>query len=190
MIFFKYEIKQGTHAEFVDFWSIQYDTSQDAPYEKNIAKPLTAGKIRELFVWKNGSPLSELKAKSVEKNFVEKAGLLAKLPANDGAAEFLARFPNGGAIWRIFWLHCWQPERFPIYDMHVHRAMEFIEKQELVEIPSSDAGKIDSYFNKYLPFYARFKESSERRTAHCGLTANFSRATGFLTARNAEREAN
>lgn len=158
MIFLKPEIKQGTRSEFVDFWSTQYDIKMDMLYEQNITKPLTAEKIHNLFIWKNGSLLSELKAKSVQKNFIEKVDLLAKMPSDVSAAEFLERFPNGGAIWRIFWLHCWQPERFPIYDMHVYRAMKFIETSDLVEISSSDPEKIDTYVNEYLPFHAKFTD--------------------------------
>lgn len=157
MIFLKPQICQGTRAEFVDFWSSQYDARSDVLYEQNITKPLTAQKIRQLFVWKNGSTLSTRKAASVEKNYVEKAGLLAKLSSNTTTAEFLATFLHGGAIWRIFWMHCWQPERFPIYDMHVHRAMEFIETAGISEIPRDDARKLDAYINRYLPFHAKFK---------------------------------
>lgn len=156
MIFFTYQIQQGTPSQFVDHWSSQYNYSGDKLYNQNIEKPLSADKIKNLFVWKNGSKLSRLKNESIENNFISKLSVLSKLPMDTSAQDFLTTFPNGGAIWRIFWLHCWQPDHFPIYDMHVHRAMEFIEKQDIIEIPTNDNAKIDSYLNRYLPFYAKF----------------------------------
>ncbi|SEG11629.1 hypothetical protein [Nitrosomonas ureae] len=156
MIFFTYQIQQGTPTQFVDHWSLQYDHSEDALYEQNIGKPLSAEKVNSLFVWKNGSKLSRLKGESINNNFINKLAALSKLPLDTSAQDFLTIFPSGGAIWRVFWLHCWQPDRFPIYDMHVHRAMEFIENQDLLEIPANDNAKIDCYLQRYLPFHAKF----------------------------------
>jgi hypothetical protein len=55
-----------------------------------------------------------------------------------------------------FWLHCWQPARFPIYDQHVHRAMAFIESGEREEIPKNEASKVRAYLDRYLPFHRQF----------------------------------
>jgi hypothetical protein len=108
------------------------------------------------FVWKNGTPLSEPKQKAVLKNFVARREELATIRADESPSEIFARFADGGAIWRIFWLHCWQPSRFPIYDQHVHRAMRFIQSGVIEEIPAKDPDKISAYIEQYMPFHARF----------------------------------
>jgi hypothetical protein len=81
---------------------------------------------------------------------------LVQLSPDESASDLLVRFSEGGAIFRIFWLHCWRPELFPIYDQHVHRAMRFIEAGVREEIPGNDAQKIRSYLDNYLPFHAGF----------------------------------
>ena len=96
------------------------------------------------------------------KNFVARRSELATVPADEAPAQTLARFRNGGAIWRIFWLHCWQPERFPIYDQHVHRAMRFLEAEVIEGIPAKDPDKIRAYVGQYLPFHARFNCLNQR----------------------------
>jgi len=101
---------------FIDFWSARYTVDDEKFYQDNIGQELTETRILEWFTWKNGTPLSELKRKFVLRNFVTRRGELDDVSRNEAASDLLARFSEGGAIWRIFWLHCWQPERFPIYD--------------------------------------------------------------------------
>jgi hypothetical protein len=121
---------------FVKFWSSQYNwIVEPAIYDDNIGLELTEGRIWKLFRWKNGGPLSKLKEKTVRQNFVGRRAELKGLPKNQQIEALLDRFSQGGAIWRIFWLHCWQPKRFPIYDQHVHRAMTFIKTGACEEIP-------------------------------------------------------
>ena len=111
---------------FVQYWSAEYDYATDSDlYTPHIGKQLTPETVRELFLWKNGSKLSVAKQQSVEQNYVGRLQELFDLSMDTPPAEFLKTF-GGGAIWRIFWLHCWQPSRYPIYDQHVHRAMTFI----------------------------------------------------------------
>ena len=129
--------------------------------EVNVSKELTDSRINDWFRWKNGTPLSEAKQESVNRNFLLRRGELIGL--EDRSAEILlSKFSEGGAIWRIFWLHCWQPTRFPIYDQHVHRAMRFIQTGEPEEIPSGDNRKIRAYLEEYLPFHASFAGLPQR----------------------------
>jgi hypothetical protein len=93
----------------------------------------------------------------VDHNYVAHIPRLAQLPRDTEARKFLDEFPTGGAIWRIFWLHCWQPKRFPIFDQHVHRAMVFIEEQRLEELPTGENEKVGLYIDRYLPFHRRFE---------------------------------
>lgn len=142
--------------EFVDFWSQRYEYAEEHLYNDNIRLELTEQRILDLYRWKNGTPLSEKKRNSVLKNFVQKRDELAQFKNNLTANGFLVHFADGGAIWRIFWLHCFQPDQFPIYDQHVHRAMAFIENGEPEKIPQYGPKKIEAYIGRYLPFHERF----------------------------------
>ncbi len=136
---------------FVKFWSACY-TADDKVYEANIGQKLTEKRVLRLFTWKNQRRLSTRKRRSVLKNFLAKR---SELDQEQTTEELLARFKKG-SIWRIFWLHCWQPKRFPIYDQHVHRAMRFIEAGVIEEIPKRVPDKIRAYVGQYIPFHAQF----------------------------------
>ena len=157
-----YTARTASEADFVAFWERQYNYPLEHLYANNIGKPLTADRVLQLFAWKNGYRLSALKRTSVEQNYIAHIQELNALPQDTDAAAFLARFALGGAIWRIFWLHCWQPNRFPIYDQHVHRAMVFIEQQQSEEIPKANADKVQEYLQRYLPFRQRFRYLNQR----------------------------
>lgn len=95
---------------------------------------------------------------------------MAEFQNNVDARGFLNHFGNGGAIWRIFWLHCHRPDEFPIYDQHVHRAMVYVQTGETEEIPNYDPRIIDAYINRYLPFHVQF-EAIDRRSVDKALWA-------------------
>lgn len=152
-----FQTKSVTPKDFVSYWSFLYNDPREHMYENNISKPFTPESIEKLYIWKNGSILAPLKKASVKKNYINRIDEVEKLPLNTTAEAFLECFSEGGAIWRIFWLHCWQPDRFPIYDMHVHRAMALIENQAIREIENlNDKKKIVLYLDYYLPFIERF----------------------------------
>jgi hypothetical protein len=148
-----YKPFHATSTEFVEFWSREYRDDAEELYSDNIGHELTESRIMELFRWKNGGRLSSLKEASVPNNFVERRQELAQLRPNQQIEDLLAHFSKGGVIFRIFWLHCWQPMRFPIFDQHVYRAMAFIQTRTLEEVPPNDSQKIASYVNQYLPFF-------------------------------------
>jgi hypothetical protein len=154
---------------FIDFWERQYKDTADLEhlYENNISvKPFTTDAIKKLFQWKNGGKLSKEKETSVCQNYVSMKECESVKRAiefrhgeslsqlTDFANAFLQNeFQTGGAIWRIFWLHCCN-QCFPIYDQHVHRAMVLLEEgriEELGKVP--DEKKIDLYLTRYLPFH-------------------------------------
>jgi hypothetical protein len=149
---------------FVDRWEPLYEYPLEHLYSENIGKPLTSARTRLLFEWKNGGRLSRLKQESVERNYIGRLQELDSLRRDTSAAEFLERFNEGGAIWRIYFLHLWAPESYPIYDQHVHRAMSLIQTGRIAEIPASDPAKISEYLNRYLPFHATFDNVDLRRT--------------------------
>lgn len=131
--------------EFIDHWSSRYRYSDEEKYDNNIGKPLTEQSRLELFEWKNGSGLSERKLQSILKNYPLSF-------AGNKEERYLNHNKSGGAIWNIFYLHCLEPESWPIFDQHTFRAMKFIISGEFVEIGKTNKHKYDSYRNEYLPF--------------------------------------
>lgn len=154
----------ATPTEFVAFWGRQYDYPGDEVYELNLRRrALDEEGIHALFKWKNGGRrLSKRKWESVERNYVARIAEARELLPDIEPESFLERFSEGGAIWRIFWLHCWKPDQFPIYDQHVHRAMTKIEAGTASEIPHSDKRKVEAYLTRYLHFYDRFSKLPAR----------------------------
>ncbi len=157
-----YDPTETTKTRFVEFWSARYKGYDEDFYQKNIGKQLTKQRILDWYEWKNGMPLAPLKLTSVITNFVSRRNELDEVSPGVTAEEFLRRFASGGVVWRIFWLHIWQPRNFPIYDQHVYRAMRFIQGGEKKEISKKDSEKIHSYVDEYLPFYARFDGFNHR----------------------------
>jgi hypothetical protein len=155
--------KLVTQNSFVDYWERFYRYRTEALYEDNIGRHLTPKRVEQLFEWKNGGRLSQLKAASIRRNFIDRIPEVERLDHSVDAASFLKRFGDGGAIWRIFWLHVWQPRRFPIYDQHVHRGMAWIAFGLSEEIPVRDSDKVRSYLERYLPFIECFEEVDRRR---------------------------
>jgi hypothetical protein len=166
----------ATDSAFIDFWASQYRYDLEHLYESNISvKPFTNDAVMKLYEWKNQRKLSERKEKSVERNYisnkehdcvrraVEFSPSASAEEAVGFAKEFLGDgFPEGGAIWRIFWLHCCN-QGFPIYDQHVHRAMVFIEEGRIEELDGfSERNVVDSYLTKYLKFHRQFSEEQRR----------------------------
>ena len=138
--------------EFIDFWSGKYQYPLEHLYDKNIGKPFTPAAVNDLFRWKNGTPLSGLKERSVKENFIDRIHDVLALSHDLTPEAFLQAFPKEGAIWRIFWMHCWK-QSYPIYDQHVHRAMAFIQGTADMEISGlSDAKKVEQYQSRYIPF--------------------------------------
>jgi len=157
---------------FLNFWAPQYTSALEHLYEENISvKPFTDEAIMKLFEWKNGSKLAEKKRKSVVQNYVSRKhsewvgqAIRSRRGASlqeltEFAREFLkTAFPEGGPIWRIFWLHCCN-QAFPIYDQNVHRAMIFMEEGRIEELNRFTAQKkIELYLTRYLPFHRHFSE--------------------------------
>ena len=156
LVYKSFQSFPATKTEFIEFWSGVYADDEENLYTDNIRRELTEKRILELFEWKNGGRLSALKEASVRRNFVERRIELQQLQPDQNVDDCLSHFSEGGVIFRIFWLHCWLPDRFPIYDQHVHRAMTFIQSGTPEEIPDRDAPKIASYIERYRPFYSTF----------------------------------
>jgi hypothetical protein len=158
--------KSASTAKFIAFWASQVsanDIEQDEKqYLPHIGKPLTREGLEALYRWKNQMRLSDKKRRSVETNYITHLAKLQQLPLAIDPATFLDAF-KGGAIWRIFLLHCWSQSKYPIYDQHVHRAMTFIRGKPREEITGwSDRKKINAYLDQYIPFFESFGAHSPR----------------------------
>lgn len=149
-----------TAEEFTQFWDRCYSGYDEEFYQNNVGQPLTPERITQWFVWKNGTPLSPGKAKSILRYSSPEERL-------DADADFatVRQFLNrpGGTIWRIFWLHVQHPTRFPIYDQHVHRAMANLLGWADTEIPVSGKAKTDCYVDRYIPFFQSLGSAGDRR---------------------------
>jgi hypothetical protein len=157
-----YQIPQKTSLEdFVKFWSNAYDYVHESLYTENIRQPLTEERILKLFIWKNGGKLSKRKEKSVKDHYVSKISNLERISKNTTPEEWLNQFGTCGPIWNIFFLHIWNP-KFPIFDQHVFRAMEFIQTGKVIEIPSDGVRKKEIYLNKYRPFYCQLEKKLKK----------------------------
>jgi len=148
-------------SEFISFWSRQYSYENEHLYDNNIGKELIEDRIWALFRWKNGGPLSEKKRASIKENFINEK---VKIPPNLNSTVLLSYLNKpGGAIWRIFWLHCNYPKIYPIYDQHVHRAMARLNAWKELEIPFQNKDKVEMYINHYLLLWKEFSEFSYKK---------------------------
>jgi hypothetical protein len=152
-----YQLQAVSPSEFVAYWCKLYPVHEDVElYTPNIGLRLPEA-LHKLFLWKFGKRFAAKTKQSVDANVISRLAELNELSENLSARDFLDRFPTGGAIFRIFLLHCWNPKRFPIYDQHVHRAMSVAEKGLCEEIEIwPNAKKVDAYIDQYLPFYGTF----------------------------------
>lgn len=150
-------------SDSVEFWARKYKDPNEHFYIKFVNGPHTDESLDRLFYWKIGARFYGSAIVSVNRNFISKRELLGALPDDISAEDFLARFSTGGSIYRIFWLHCCYPNKFPIYDQHVHRSMAHLKTGSTNELEDySPRQIIDMYLGEYLPFYATFSSLNFR----------------------------
>jgi len=143
--------------EFVRFWSELYSYKNEPLYANNIAsKKFRKNEVRDLFVWKNGMKLSHLKEKSLESKILNKIDKINdfKTVEDFDLNKFRVYFDNVSSVWKIFLLHIINPNKFPIYDQHVHRAYNYLKEENWQGVSSKISPKIKEsfYFNEYLSF--------------------------------------
>ncbi len=99
--------------QFIEFWAPRYGFSNETDYTKNIRGPHSPESLRLMFRWKLGTQFQNAeKLAERDRDFISRLEEARSLGLNMTAGEFLARFSAGGRIARIFWLHCWHPDRF------------------------------------------------------------------------------
>lgn len=144
--------------DFINSWSKLYSFSNEGIYKASISKKtLTKTDIQNLYEWKNGMKLSVLKQKSLNTKIISKLSIINALKndANLDIEYFKSEFRNISAVWKIFLLHIIKPDKYPIYDQHIHRAFLFIHKEDWSNISNTSINnnaKEQFYFKRYLPF--------------------------------------
>jgi hypothetical protein len=142
---------------FITSWSKLYSFSNEAIYSKSIVKEtLIKTDIQNLYKWKNGMKLSELKQKSLDTKIKAKLSIINAFKKNNSIdlESFKIEFKKVSAVWQIFLLHIIKPNKYPTYDQHIHRAFLFIHNEDWSNIQNTmnNKDKEKFYFDRYLPF--------------------------------------
>ncbi len=150
-------IETSDFRSFINFWSRLYTYPSESLYKDIIYKEqFNEADLQQLFTWKNGMKLSQLKQNSLDNKIKSKLNLINTLKSNNevNIVNFRDSFNNVSAVWKIFLLHIIKPNRYPIYDQHVHRAYNFICELDYNTISNtiSDKEKEQFYFGAYLEF--------------------------------------
>ena len=151
-----FQINKINLHDFIEHWSSKYSYIWEEKYNNNIGKPLTENSRLELFEWKNGSVIALKKLKSISENYPLSF-------SGNQEDRYLNHKQPGGAIWNIFYLHCIEPNKWPIYDQHTHRAMKFMTSGITIEIGITNKQKYISYKNDYIPFLQSLKQTDYRK---------------------------
>jgi hypothetical protein len=145
--------------DFINTWSKLYSFSNEPVYKKAISKQaLTKTDIQNLYEWKNGMQLSVLKQRSLDTKIMAKLSIINNFKSNDevNIDAFKKEFKSLTAtVWKIFLLHIIKPNKYPIYDQHIHRTFLFIHKEDWSNISNTsinNKAKEEFYFDRYLPF--------------------------------------
>ncbi|MDG4717316.1 hypothetical protein [Winogradskyella marincola] len=145
--------------DFINSWSKLYSFSNEAIYSKSIVKEtFSKTDIQNLYRWKNGMKLSVLKQKSLDTKIKAKLSIINTFKSNNeiDIDAFRKEFKNLQAtVWKIFLLHIIKPNKYPIYDQHIHRTFLFIHNEDWSNISNtsiSNKAKEQFYFERYLPF--------------------------------------
>ena len=153
--------QSGSLQGFISFWSKLYVYDNAVLYERIHNTTLSENDLKDLYKWKNGMKLSQAKEKSLNTKIISKIDVVNNLRAasNFDLEYFLKEFKQVSVVWKVFLLHILKPNRFPIYDQHVHRAYRFINNQSSNGIKASmnESVKLKFYFEEYYPFVRQSK---------------------------------
>ncbi len=148
--------------DFIDFWSKQYIYSHETMYSDNIKKArFKKSDIQNLFEWKNQMKLSRSKQRSLDENILKKIKIINSFKAKGplDLSKFKDEFKKVSAVWKIFLLHIIKPDKYPIYDQHVHRTYNFINKipYKNEDLPINNKQK-EEFYCTYLKFIEGLKK--------------------------------
>lgn len=153
--------------DFINHWKPLYSYFDDNRYYQNInVVQFNDTNLVDLFHWKNGMTLkgSGGKEKSLNDKILKRVLLINeyKKQSKIELEKFNEDFSDVSPVWRIFLLHIIKPNKYPIYDQHIHRTYNFIHGLEWKSIKNtiSDKSKLDFYFKSYLPFVEKLEINS------------------------------
>ena len=153
--------QSGSLEEFISFWSRLYAYDNAALYDKIHHKVLSEKDIKDLYQWKNGMKLSEAKEQSLNTKIIKKIKIINSLRATTeiDLDYFLKEFKEVSVVWKVFLLHIIRPNRYPIYDQHIHRAHRFMnnEASDGIKASMNESVKLKFYFEEYYPFVKESK---------------------------------
>jgi hypothetical protein len=146
-----FEISFNDVGAFIDHWASRYgdDKGRDeAFYDPYIGKDKRdMDVLTPLFMWKNGGVIAARKLEGIRKNYFDDW-----TDDNGLEARYLDPRKDNGPIWNIFYLHCRQPNRYPIFDQHAHRAMVYIQTGTICEDLTSDHELVYKSYDNYRCF--------------------------------------
>jgi hypothetical protein len=151
------KIQNTSLQKFIEYWSNLYYYANEKIYDDCINKcSYNKNDIRLLFKWKNGMNLSVKKQQALEEKVLSKIIIINKLKSQSSwdMHSINAEFKNVSFVWRIFLLHIIRPNEIPIYDQNVHRAFNFIQNKDFIDVSEAfkETAKESFYFNDYYPF--------------------------------------
>lgn len=147
--------------DFINFWSDYYFDKYDNKYSENIDKEyFNRENLISLYEWKNGSVLSERKKIGLRKKVLAKIKIINSLKDQFNLELFKKEFKDMTVIWKIFLLHIIKPNKYPIFDQHVFRAMVYIKFFKIEEIPNKESERERIYFEEYVDFFNEIKLKS------------------------------
>ena len=156
LMHFSFQLSFTSQIDFLQHWASKYHDPNEMKYLPNVGKKLSSESLHQLFEWKNGSGISRRKLHSIAANY-------PLVFEGDPANRYLNHNNPGGAIWNIFYLHCLDPKKWPIFDQHTFRAMHYLRNGQIREIGSTNKLKYFMYQFEYIPFLKEFSEPSQRR---------------------------
>lgn len=161
MVYPSLDFQNQDFSVFVRQWNSFYNYDNMNLYDDNIEKKtFTKDDLTNLFIWKNGTNLSESKKKSLEKNVLSKLDLINKFKKRFNINTFLEEFKDVSFVWRIFLLHIVNPNDYPIYDQHIHRAFLFFNKDSSFKEIDNNISKKQKdafYFGNYIHFITKLR---------------------------------
>jgi hypothetical protein len=150
---------------FVEEWSNLYTYTQEELYDNHIQMPFASfSSFEALFRWKNGikGPISKPKLKLVHELWgkhqeIQQLDSMNPLEFFEDAMEPA----KNATIWKIFLLHLYSPNHFPIFDQHVYRAYIYAMYGYVDNLTLYDAKqKWEKYKNNYYHWFITFREAA------------------------------
>jgi hypothetical protein len=155
----------NSFTEFIENWSPLYtDSIKDDVYYYPAINSVkqTPELLQGYFVWKNGMKLSEKKQTSFENKILSKIEIINNLKGDCNDLNLIKdNFEDVSTIWLITLAHLINPVVFPVFDIHVFRAFQYISTKGIdLELISTENRKLNTYIEGYLPFFNSLKDEN------------------------------